>query len=129
VCHEQVRNGPHWRGNETDELLRAGGETMTKQERHLSYWPAEKWVKNWEDSAGKPLKTATATLEYNGKTHTVKEEYRYASNEGIEFMWEEGNWSCDCNKSLMIQRQVDPDFPEMDCGDEIKLVKLEIAGD
>jgi len=73
------------------------------------------------------MKMATATLEYKGKTYVVTEDYNNSSDDGIEFMWEEGNWSCDCNKSLMIQRQVDPSFPDMDCGHEIKLTKLTIS--
>lgn len=42
----------------------------------------------------------------------------------VLFMWTEGNFGCDCNKSLFIQRQCDDDFPDRDCGDDIALVSL-----
>ena len=72
-------------------------------------------------------KTATATLEYAGKQYTVSETFQYGDDDDIEFMWYEGNWSCDCNRSNLIRLQVDPDFPDMRCGDTIKLVNLSIS--
>lgn len=40
------------------------------------------------------------------------------------YMWEEGNYSCDCNKSLFA-RQRGFDCNELECGDTIELVSLE----
>jgi hypothetical protein len=42
------------------------------------------------------------------------------------YMWEEGNYSCDCNKSLFIAEQCDPSFSERDCGDEIALASISV---
>lgn len=41
------------------------------------------------------------------------------------FWWEEGNGSCDCNRSVEIQEYY-PDFPELDCGHEIKIINKKI---
>jgi hypothetical protein len=51
---------------------------------------------------------------------------------GVEYMWHEGNYSCDCNKRLYLAREcnIDPDNADLDadvvCGDEIQLVNLKI---
>lgn len=61
-------------------------------------------------------------------------EYVYEYNFGKEypedaarFQFEKGNRSCDCNKSLHIGRYCDKNFPEMGCGDNIELIKLDIV--
>lgn len=46
--------------------------------------------------------------------------------ESARWMFIEGNYACDCNKSLFIRRNGHPDFPEMDCGDEIELVDIDV---
>lgn len=45
--------------------------------------------------------------------------------DSMEYMFEDGNYSCDCNRSLFIQRQCDEDFPDMKCGDTIEMVSFE----
>lgn len=40
--------------------------------------------------------------------------------EGARYMFEDGNYACDCNRSNIIRRTY-PDFPEMGCGGEIFL--------
>ncbi len=62
-------------------------------------------------------------LSFKGKSYIVEDTYEYERGHEIPFMWTEGNFSCDCNKSLFIQEQCDASFPEMECGDEIKLVR------
>jgi hypothetical protein len=44
-------------------------------------------------------------------------------------MWTDGNVGCDCNRSLVIQRQCDPDLPDLDCGEDVILLALEALGD
>jgi len=39
-------------------------------------------------------------------------------------MWTEGNFGCDCNMSLFIQRQCHNGFHLRDCGDTITLVSI-----
>lgn len=65
-------------------------------------------------------------LKYKGKTYNFTDD-GYEDIEHAEYMWEEGNYSCDCNKSLFIQRNCDESFnygEEMPCGDKIELVSL-----
>jgi len=40
-----------------------------------------------------------------------------------DYMWHEGNYACDCNRSIFINRYC-CEFTEMACGDEIKLLEL-----
>lgn len=76
-------------------------------------------------------------LSFGGKEYKIIDnhsKYTYPKfNEKYEgeydYMWEEGNYACDCNRSLFIQRQCDNSFPEMDCGDTIKLVSLKHVGE
>lgn len=49
----------------------------------------------------------------------------------VHFMWEEGNYSCDCNKRLYLAREcgIDPENEDLDivmCGDTIELVSLAV---
>lgn len=40
--------------------------------------------------------------------------------EFFEYIWSEGNYSCDCNRHLFFNRVIDPDFDEdFNCGDEV----------
>lgn len=75
-----------------------------------------------------------------GKRESIIEEWKH-----IRFFdWSGNNNSCDCNRALLIQRQVDPNFttgnenseeyedgkslagsPPVDCGDLIKFIGLE----
>lgn len=70
----------------------------------------------------------------NIKTYTVKSEFKYnnciyqstetyksdiTSPEGIEFSYTEGNMSCDCNRSRIIN-----ELPDMECGETIELITL-----
>ena len=68
-------------------------------------------------------------LKYKDKTYNIIDENFPLAypNHTVWFMYEEGNYSCDCNKSSFIKRQRDPQFPEMECGDEVELVDLIIT--
>jgi hypothetical protein len=44
-------------------------------------------------------------------------------------MWTDGNFACDYNRSLVIQRQCDPDVLDLDCGEDVILLALEALGD
>jgi hypothetical protein len=50
------------------------------------------------------------------------DEYRNADYQVI-YMYTEGNYSCDCNRSDFIAQR-EEGFPEMDCGDSITLVSI-----
>jgi hypothetical protein len=70
---------------------------------------------------------AVITLAYKGHV------YRFPYDFGLEypsdsarFMWTDGNYGCDCNRADFIRDYCDPDFPELPCGDEIKLLDLQV---
>lgn len=68
------------------------------------------------------------TLNHKGKQYSFEDNFddNIAGKDGVKYLYEEGNYSCDCNRSLLIKQNCDPDFPELPCGDtEIELVKLE----
>lgn len=46
--------------------------------------------------------------------------------ESAAYMFEEGNYSCDCNRSSFLAAAGHP-VEEMDCGDEIKMTDLKIT--
>jgi len=46
--------------------------------------------------------------------------------ESAEFMFFEGNYSCDCNLSLFIQQDCDKNIPELNCGEEIKIENFKV---
>lgn len=65
----------------------------------------------------------------DGREYPYEMDFGYAYGpDSARYMFEEGNYSCDCNKSLFISRE-NPEIGERDCGDEIELknftVKLE----
>ena len=63
-------------------------------------------------------------LQYEGKNYEYTDKLEYENYEHAEFMYTDGNWGCDCNRSIFINDHVDDEFPIMVCGDKIKLVEL-----
>jgi hypothetical protein len=71
---------------------------------------------------------ALVTLKYQDKLYSYEDNFgKEYQEEYARFQYEENNYSCDCNRSLFIQRYCDENFQEMDCGDEIELVNLEFV--
>ena len=65
---------------------------------------------------------ADITLKYKGNIYKFEYDFGYDYPEDAAlFQFEENNYSCDCNRSLFIQRYCDEDFEDMDCGEEIEL--------
>lgn len=64
------------------------------------------------------------TLKYQEKEYIIHFDFGYEfPEEQAIFMFEDGNYSCDCNKSLFIQREYGEHvIPELNCGDEIELL-------
>jgi len=62
-------------------------------------------------------------LRYNGVTYSYEDAFEDAHM--AQYQYTDGNYGCDCNKSLFIQRHCDPDFPDRGCGERIELVALE----
>jgi hypothetical protein len=66
-------------------------------------------------------------LIYKDKTYKLEYDFGYEyEDSSARFIFFEGNYSCDCNLSLFIQRQCDESFPELDCGEEIAIKNFEI---
>lgn len=63
-------------------------------------------------------------LKYKDREFIIHYDFGYEFPEKKAiFMFEDGNYSCDCNKSLFIQREYGEDvIEELNCGDEIELV-------
>lgn len=66
---------------------------------------------------------------YKGREYIVDQLDFYAYwmgdwGEYSKFWWQEGNGSCDCNRSIFIHEKY-PEFPELKCGDEIELDGIE----
>lgn len=65
----------------------------------------------------------------NNKTGEVViyEDYGYFDEYGSfhDFIWSEGNYSCDCNRALFFYRAKDmPDPEDRDCGEELYSVRI-----
>lgn len=71
---------------------------------------------------------AVCTFEYKGKEYIVDYDFGYEyEEERAHWMFYEGNYSCDCNRSMFIARQYGDDvIEELDCGDKIKLIDFKI---
>jgi hypothetical protein len=79
---------------------------------------------------------AKIKLKYNEKIYEYEHNFGYEYKEDdVLWMYEEGNYSCDCNRSLFIEWYCDPDFNKnngnnkdecMSCGEKIKLISLDI---
>lgn len=63
----------------------------------------------------------------NGKEYPYEEDFGYAYEpDAARYMFEDGNYSCDCNKSLFLSRE-HPEIEEMDCGDEIQIKNFTVV--
>ena len=87
----------------------------------------------------------TVTLRYQGQDYTFVDEYDYQPSNtwptgfaAAEWMYTEGNYVCDCNRSQFLadhcgvdfSDEDDPPLPEgevytLECGREIQLVRLD----
>jgi hypothetical protein len=71
---------------------------------------------------------AICTFQYKGKEYVIDYDFGYEyEEESAHFMFEDGNYSCDCNRSMFIARKYGVDvMEELDCGDEIEMVDFKI---
>ena len=90
----------------------------------------------------------TVTLRYQGKEYTFVDGYDYqpwhhsdgtvarTAFEVAEYLYTEGNYGCDCNRSAFLARYCGVDFSDgaecgedeewtLECGHEIELVSLD----
>jgi hypothetical protein len=69
---------------------------------------------------------AHLTFAYRGKLWKVQSAFGYGySEESARYMFEDGNYACDCNRSLFIRWQHGEDaIPELSCGHQIETLEL-----
>jgi hypothetical protein len=65
----------------------------------------------------------------DGREFEVRQDHPRESRDGIRYYWTEGNNCCDCNKTLLIDRQHGTDLDTGTCGDTIELVSLTVDGE
>ena len=56
----------------------------------------------------------------SGEVRIVRDETPYDYPENLQWCWEEGNYSCDCNRLLLFVRaggEEEPDFEALVCGE------------
>ena len=63
---------------------------------------------------------ARMKLVYNGKEYPYEYDFGFGYPvESAHYMLEDGNYSCDCNKSLFLSR-IHEEVPELNCGGTIE---------
>lgn len=69
----------------------------------------------------------------DGRKGTFEQSYGCGyPDDSVHYMWENGNYSCDCNRRLFLARYcgIDPENADLDtyveCGDSIRLLSLKI---
>lgn len=103
----------------------------------MEYYVVAAEVNPGEDDYGEVIDThretiARVTLRLpDGRTGTYDQSFGYGyPKHGVEFMYEDGNYACDCNRELFLERLCDITLTEdpdaQMCGHTIELVSLEI---
>jgi len=63
---------------------------------------------------------ARMKLIYKGKKYLYEDDFGFGYPvDAAEFQWTENNYSCDCNRSLFLNRKYGDEIPELNCGDTI----------
>ncbi len=67
------------------------------------------------------MTTATVQIRRN-KDGVIRE---IPNEKWDDYLWAEGNYSCDCNRHLSFERAIgnDPDFDEAPCGETLYAVR------
>lgn len=69
---------------------------------------------------------AKCIFKYKNKIFNIDYDFGFAySYESALYMFNDGNYSCDCNRSVFISEKY-KNFPELDCGEEIKLLNISV---
>lgn len=62
-------------------------------------------------------------LEYRGERYTIHCDFGYEYPEEVAInKFLNGDYACDCNRSLFIRREYEDAVPELECGEKIKLI-------
>lgn len=70
---------------------------------------------------------AVMVLKVGGKEYPYEHDFGVGyPEESAQYMFEDGNYGCDCNRSLFLSRQY-PDVAEIDqCGETIEMVSFKV---
>ena len=69
---------------------------------------------------------AKMVFSYQGKEYPYEYDFGFAYPAEIaEYMFTEGNYACDCNRSNFLSSRYEG-FQEMECGDEIEMKYFEV---
>lgn len=67
------------------------------------------------------------TFRYKEKEFILRFNFEDYSEDDAIWMFTEGNYSCDCTRSLFIREQFgDTSIPELPCGDTIELLDYHV---
>jgi len=70
---------------------------------------------------------AKMRLRYQGKEYALEHDFGHAYPvDSAHYMFEDGNYSCDCNRSLFLAEKHEG-FPELDCGNEVQLAAFQVV--
>jgi hypothetical protein len=71
---------------------------------------------------------AKMVFVYKGIEYPFSYDYGYGYEaDNAYYHFHDGDYSCDCNRSLFIQRMGHDDFPAMECGNEISIKDFEVV--
>ncbi len=79
------------------------------------------------EEEGKDVRYSTIAkmkMVYNGKTYDYEEDFGFYPKSTAHFMFHDGNYACDCNRSLFLSRKYGVETK--DCGDEIELIDFKV---
>jgi hypothetical protein len=86
-------------------------------------------VAKYEGTSTRLRTIAKIVFVYNGVEYKIEQDFGFGyPPESALYMFEEGNFSCDCNRSIFIGEQ-NPHFPsgELECGDEITMKYIDVV--
>jgi len=64
---------------------------------------------------------------YKGIRYSYSYDFGYGyPEESAEYMFTEGNYACDCNRSLFLMRAYGVNIEELNCGDEITMENFRV---
>jgi hypothetical protein len=70
---------------------------------------------------------AKMKLVYEGTAYDYEEDFGCAyPPESAHYMFEDGNYACDCNRSLFLKRKYGELIEELDCGRTIEMKDFEV---
>jgi hypothetical protein len=123
VTKHGERGGYYWFGTSEERM-----SFVEKLKRDEEKYKAHTLVVDCHEGLGTRNRTvATMNLVYNGKEYYYEEDFGYAyPPSGANYMFKEGNYACDCNRSLFLRRKYGDAVEKLSCGDTITMRDLRV---